>query len=292
MKGRFKKLLEIFKQAFVDWNQDHASRLAAALAYYTVFSLAPLLLLIISIAGLIWETGTVRDEILTEIKNLTGSGGADLITSLLESTGTVKQNILSTIIGLVTLLLGALGVFNELHNSLNIIWNIPDKKSKSIFHSIKQLIINRLLSFTMVIGISFLLLVSLVLSAGIAAAQNYFVGVLPTSELVLEIINIVISLGVVTLLFAFMFKYLPDAKISWSDVWLGSFVTALLFTIGKSVIGIYLGNSAVGSAFGAAGSLVLLLLWINYSAQILFFGAEFTQAYANKYGSKIRAVVK
>ncbi len=191
------------------------------------------------------------------------------------------------VIGVITLIFGALGVFNELHNSLNTIWDIPEKKIRGMWQSIQEIVINRFLSFTMILGVGFTLLVSLVVSTGITAFGNWFGGVLPFHEVILQIINLVISIGIITLLFALIFKVLPDAEIAWRDVWVGAFVTAILFSIGKTLIGLYLGSSAVGTTFGAAGSLVLLLLWVYYSAQILFFGAEFTQVYANQLGSRI-----
>jgi membrane protein len=190
-------------------------------------------------------------------------------------------------VGVITLLFGALGVFNELHNALNTIWEVKEEETKGFVASIKKVIFNRLLSFTMILGIGFLLLVSLVISAGLSAVQETIGNAIPVSEILLQIVNLIVSIGVITVLFALIFKYLPDAEIAWRDVWFGAFVTSILFSLGKFLIGLYLGNSAVASSFGAAGSLVLLLIWIYYSAQILLFGAEFTQVYANNYGSKI-----
>src|SRR5688572_19354752 len=280
-------LPSLFKLAYQGWKEDNASRLSAALAYYTIFSLAPLLAIVIAITGLIWDTGDVRAQILSQIQSLVGAEGADFVANLISNTGSPSEDIVVLIIGIITLLFGALGVFNELHNSLNIILNVKQEQPKGFLQAIKKIIIDRLLSFTMILGIGFLLLVSLVVTAGLSATQETIGNVFPMSELILQVVNLVISLGVITVLFALMFKFLPDAKISWRDVWMGAFITSLLFSLGKTAIGIYLGNSAVASAFGAAGSLVLLLLWIYYSAQILFFGAEFTQVYASEYGSKI-----
>jgi membrane protein len=209
------------------------------------------------------------------------------VSDLLTSASNPARGVTATIIGIITLVLGALGVFNELHNSLNIIWNVEEEQTKGFLQSVKKIVLDRFLSFTMILGIGFLLLVSLVISAGLSAVQTTVGNAIPLSEVVLQIINLVISIGVITVLFALLYKFLPDAEIAWRDVWLGAFVTAILFSLGKFLIGLYLGNSAVASSFGAAGSLVLLLVWIYYSAQILFFGAEFTQVYANNYGSKI-----
>jgi membrane protein len=206
---------------------------------------------------------------------------------LLEGASNPKEGIAATIIGIITLLFGALGVFNALHDSLNTIWEVKEEETEGIWNSIKRVIVNRFLSFTMILGIGFMLLVSLVISTGISALGTWIGGLFPFHEFILQIINLVISIGVITVFFALIFKVLPDADVTWRDVWIGAFVTALLFSIGKTLIGLYLGSSAVASSFGAAGSLVLLLLWIYYSAQILFFGAEFTQVYANQLGSKI-----
>lgn len=280
-------LPSLFKLAYQGWKEDYASRLSAALAYYTIFSLAPLLVIVIAITGLIWEAEAVQAQILSQVQSLVGAEGADFVANLITNTGSRGEDIVVLIIGILALLFGALGVFNELHNSLNIIWNVKQEQVKGFLQAVKKVIIDRLLSFTMILGIGFLLLVSLVVTAGLSATQETIGNAFPMSEFILQVVNLVISLGVITVLFALIFKFLPDAQISWRDVWLGALVTAMLFSIGKTAIGIYLGNSAVASIFGAAGSLVLLLLWIYYSAQILFFGAEFTQVYANKYGSKI-----
>ena len=281
------KLPSLFKLAYQGWKQDNASRLSAALAYYTIFSLAPLLVIVIAITGLIWEAGAVRAQILSQIQGLVGVEGADFVANLITSTGSPGEDIVALIIGIITLLFGALGVFNELHNSLNIILNVEQEKPKDFLQAVRKVLIDRFLSFAMILGIGFLLLVSLVITAGLSATQEVIGNTFPMSELILQVVNLVISLGVITVLFALIYKFLPDSKLSWRAVWIGAFVTSLLFSLGKTAIGVYLGNSAVTSAFGAAGSLVLLLLWIYYSAQILFFGAEFTQVYANNYGAKI-----
>jgi len=280
-------LPSLFKLAFEDWKQDNASRLSAALAYYTIFSLAPLLVIVIAITGLIWEKGAVRTQILSQIQSLVGADGAEFVASLITNTGSPGQGIVVLLVGILTLLFGALGVFNELHHSLNIILNVEEEQPKKFLQAIKKILIDRLLSFTMILGIGFLLLVSLVVTAGLSATQETIGNVFPMSEFLLQVVNVVISLSVITVLFALIFRFLPDVKISWQAVWIGAFITSLLFSLGKTAIGLYLGNSAVTSVFGAAGALVLLLLWIYYSAQILFFGAELMQVYANTYGSKI-----
>lgn len=287
MRKLLSNLPDLFKLAYQGWKEDRASRLSAALAYYTIFSLAPLLVIVIAIMGLIWEADVVRTQLLNQVQGLVGVEGADFVAGLLTNTGSQAENIAATIIGIITLLFGALGVFNELHNSLNIIWGVGEEQTKGFLQTVKKILIDRLLSFTMILGIGFLLLVSLVISAGLSATQEIIGNAFPLSEFFLQIVNTVTSIGVFTVLFALMYKFLSDAKIAWRDVWVGSFITSVFFSLGKTAIGIYLGNSAVASSFGAAGSLVLLLLWIYYSAQILFFGAECTQVYANKYGSKI-----
>jgi membrane protein len=287
MKKLISNLPNLLKLTYQEWKEDKASRLAAALAYYTIFSLGPLLIIVIAVTGFFWQKEAVQDQIMSQVQGLVGVQGAEFVAGLLNSASSPARGILATILGLITLVFGALGAFNELHNSLNVIWDVKEEETKGFLAGIKKVIFSRLLSFTMILGIGFLLLVSLVISAGLSAIQNTIGNAIPVSEILLQIVNLVVSVAVVTVLFALMFKFLPDAEIAWRDVWLGAFVTALLFSLGKFLIGLYLGNSAVGSSFGAAGSLVLLLVWIYYSAQILFFGAEFTQVYANNYGSKI-----
>ena len=282
-----KNLPKLVKLTYQGWKEDKGSRLAAALTYYTVFSLAPMLIIAIAVAGLIWQRQAVQDQVLNQIQGLIGPQGRTFITGLLDSASKPAQGIVATIIGIVTLIFGALGVFNELHNSLNTIWDVPEKKIVGMWNSMKEVIFNRFLSFTMVLGIGFMLLVSLVISTGISAFGNWVGSVLPFQEVILQIINLVISIAILTVFFALIFKVLPDADIAWRDVVVGALVTAILFSIGKTLIGLYLGSSAVGTSFGAAGSLVLLLLWVYYSAQLLFFGAEFTQVYANTLGSRI-----
>jgi membrane protein len=287
MKKLISNLPNLFKLTYQGWKEDKASRLSAALAYYTVFSLAPLLVIVIAITGLFWQRDAVQSQVMNQVEGLVGVEGRTFISDLLTSASNPAEGITATIIGIITLLFGALGVFNELHNALNTIWGVKEEETEGFFESIKKVVFSRLLSFTMILGIGFLLLVSLVISAGLSAAQETIGNAIPVSEIILQIVNLVISIGVITVLFALIFKFLPDAEIAWRDVWLGAFVTAVLFSLGKFLIGLYLGNSAVASSFGAAGSLVLLLVWIYYSAQILFFGAEFTQVYANNYGSRI-----
>ena len=287
MKKLLSNLPTLVKLSYQDWKKDKASRLSAALAYYTIFSLAPMLLIIIAVTGFFWQKDIVQTQVLNQIGGLVGAQGKEFVSDLLTSASNPAKGIVATIVGIITLLFGALGVFNELHNALNTIWEVKEEETTGFVESIKKVIFGRLLSFTMILGIGFLLLVSLVISTALSAVQETIGNAIPVSEILLQIVNLIISVGVITVLFAMIFKILPDAEIAWRDVWLGAFVTALLFSVGKFLIGLYLGNSSVGSSFGAAGSLVLLLLWIYYSAQILLFGAEFTQVYANNFGSKI-----
>jgi len=288
MKDFLFNISRLVRQTYKEWKSDHASQLAAALAYYTVFSLAPLLVIAMAVAGFFWEQSAVEEQVLTQIRGLVGADGADFIADLIRNASNPAEGFLATIFGIVTLLVGALGVFIELQNALNIIWNVQERKTKGFLDTIKEIAIDRFLSFAMILVIGFLLLVSLLLSAILTAAQQMFTNVFAAPEFVLEIINFIVSIGAITLLFALIYKFLPDVEISWGDVWMGAFVTSILFTLGKTAIGIYLGNSVITSSFGAAGALVVILVWIYYSAQILFFGAEFTQVYAKTYGTKIR----
>jgi membrane protein len=248
-----------------------------------------MLLIILAVTSLFWSRDVVQDQILNQVQGLVGTEGRTFISDMLTTASSPAKGIFATIVGIITLLWGALGVFNELQNSLNTIWEVEEEEEQEqgFIGGIKKILFGRLLSFGMILGIGFLLLVSLVVSAGLSAFQETMGHAIPISEILLQIVNLIISIGIITVLFALIFKFLPDADIAWRDVWLGAFVTALLFSLGKFLIGLYLGNSTVGSSFGAAGSLVLLLLWIYYSAQILLFGAEFTQVYANQFGSKI-----
>jgi membrane protein len=280
-------MFTLLKEIFREWREDGAPRLAAALAYYTTFSLAPLLVLIIAIAGLVGGHEAAQSQVMAQVEDLLGTKGREFIQGMIQSASRPSTGVTATIIGAVTLLFGALGVFGELQNSLNTIWEVKPKPAKGFLDGIKRFVVNRLLSFTMVLGIGFLLLASLVISAALSALGEYIGTRWPFADFWLELTNFLISFVVITFLFAMIFKFLPEINIPWKDVWLGAAVTSALFSLGKFLIGFYLGRSEVGNIFGAAGSLAILLIWIYYSAQVLFFGAEFTQVYANKYGSKI-----
>ncbi|HSL29066.1 MAG TPA: YihY/virulence factor BrkB family protein [Anaerolineales bacterium] len=280
-------MLSLVRDTFKEWREDGAPRLAAALAYYTTFSLAPILVLIIAIAGLVGGRDAAQTQTMAQVENLLGVEGREFVQEMIETASQPQTGWAATLAGAVTLLFGALGVFGELQNSLNTIWEVKPKPAISFWDGMRRFVINRMLSFTMVLGIGFLLLASLVISAVVNALGEYIGARWPLADFWLSLINFLVSFLVITLLFAMIFKFLPEIQIAWTDVWLGAAVTSLLFSLGKFLIGLYLGRSEVGTTFGAAGSLAILLIWIYYSAQILFFGAEFTQVYANRYGSKI-----
>jgi membrane protein len=268
-----KSYFNLFKQTVSEFNSDKVPRLGAALAYYTIFSLAPLLLIAIAIAGLAFGKEAAQGQIFAQLRGVLGPLAAKAIEEMVKSAAKPKSGAFATIFGIVTLIFGASGVFGQLKEALNTIWDVPPKESAGILGVIKD----RFLSVAMVLGIGFLLLVSLVIDSAIAALGKY-VGI----GIVLQ--NLV-AIGVVTVLFAMIFRFLPDLRIPWRDVWLGAGLTSVLFVIGKFALGLYFGRSAVGSSYGAAGSLVLVLLWVYYSAQILLFGAEFTQVYARAHGT-------
>ena len=283
MVEKFKTAFDVLKQTVREWSDDKAPRLGAALAYYTIFSIAPLFIIILAIAGLWFDKQSAQEQIFGQVGSLVGEQGAKAIAGMLQAADKPHQGIVASALAVVTLLLGATGVFVQLQDALNTIWEVKPKPGRGIMGFIRQ----RILSLAMVFGIGFLLLVSLVVSAGLAAAGKWFEGAMPGGEEVWHAINFIVSFAVIAVLFTFMFKYLPDVKIAWRDVWLGGALTALLFTVGKFALGFYLGRSSVSSAYGAAGSLVIVLLWVYYSAQILFFGAEFTQVYANRFGKRL-----
>lgn len=280
---KFKDIWGLLKETFDEWNEDKVSRLAAALAYYTVFSIAPLLIIAIAVAGSVFGEEAARGQIVVQIQGLVGRSGAEAIETAIKNANQPASGTIASIISIAALLFGASGVFAELQDSLNVIWEIAPKPDLGV----KGFVRKRFLSFAMVLGIGFLLLVSLVVSAILAAINGYFSGLLPGIDIIWQIANFVISFSITTLLFAMIYKFLPDGKITWGDVLTGAAITSLLFSLGKFLLGLYLGNGTFGSTYGAAGSLVVILAWVYYAAQILFFGAEFTQVYARKYGSRI-----
>jgi membrane protein len=275
---------DLLKNTFTDWSEDKAPRLAAALAYYTVFAIAPILVIAIAVAKMFGFSGA-QDEIIGQVSGIVGQQAGEAIRTMVENRGQSNStNILATVIGLVTLLIGATGLFGELQDSLNTIWEVQPKPNQGILATLK----NRFFSFTMVLGVGFLLLVSMVISTVLSALSNTFGGPPESQTIIWQALNFVISFGVTTLLFALIYKVIPDVKIAWGDVWIGALVTAALFTLGRFLIASYLATESTASSYGAAGALVLVLLWVYYSAQILFLGAEFTQVYAKSYGSKIQ----
>ena len=289
-RSAWRDLPGMLKEAFTDWKDDKAPRLGAALSYYTIFSLAPLLLIAVAIAGLAFGQEAAQGRIVDEIGGVLGKDGGEMIQTMVVNARKPAEGILATIMGVVVLLFGASGAFNELRQAMNTVWEVPQRKGGGI----KALVRDRLLSFAMVVFIGFLLLVSLVVSAGLSAMGEVMGGFVTEKLHLLRIANTVVSLGVITVLFAMIFKFLPDADpiVAWKDVWIGAFMTAIFFTIGKIAIGLYLGRGTVGSAYGAAGSLIVVLVWVYYAAQILFFGAELTQVYASRHGSRATAAAE
>ena len=272
-----KSPISLIKRTVQEWSNDEAPKLGASLAFYSMLSIGPLLLIAVSVTGLIVSHDQAGRYIIEQIRSLVGPDGAKALETVINHAQSQKQGIIATVIGLVTLLISAAGFFGQLQSALNTIFNAPKVKT-GIGAFIKQ----RLLSFGMVIGICLLLLSSLVISASLAAITGMFGTSVPA--LMLQIGNIVVSLIISALLFAVTFKVMPDVQLRWRDVWIGAVLTAILFAIGKSLIGLYLGRSSFASTYGAAGSLIVLLVWVYYSAQIIFFGAEFTQVYAEASG--------
>jgi membrane protein len=275
--------LDSVKGAASGWVADRASSMGAALSYYTVFSIAPLLVIVIAVAGIVFGADAARGAIVEQLQGLLGDDAARTIQEVLTNVSEPKKSAVATAIGFLLLLAGATTVFAELQDDLNRIWKVPQRaKPKGAWGWIRA----RMLSFGMILAIGFLLLVSLVASAAISAVGQWSGGMFGAWETLAHGVEIVVSFGLLSALFAVMYRYLPDVRIAWHDVWVGAVATALLFTIGKFLIGLYLGKSSTASTYGAAGSLVVLLLWVYYSAQIFLFGAEFTAAYAHAYGSR------
>lgn len=279
---RFRNIGALMKETVSQWSEDEASRLAASLALYTLLSIAPLLVIAIAVAGLVLGDEAARGQIGGQIASVVGPQAGASIESLVANAKTPSSGIISSVVGIVVGLFGASGVFGELQSALNKIWEVKPRPGRGL----RGLIRDRFFSFSMVMGVAFLLLVSLVVSAALATISGFFEGAIELPVL-WEALNVLVNLAVTSLLFALIFKLVPDVKIAWRDVWVGGVVTALLFSIGRVALGWYVGRSATVSPFGAAGSLVALIVWVYYSAQILFFGAEFAQVYASRYGSRI-----
>lgn len=278
------QLWTVLKDTVSEWIDDNAARVAASLAFYTLLSLAPLVILTIALAGVVMGEDTARDRIIYEVGELVGPEGATTVNAVVASARQSNDGVLSTVIGLVVLFVGASGVFGELQYAMNTIWGVKPKKTSGVVLLVRA----RVFSFAMVVAVAFLLLVSLVISAVLSGVGRFMAGTLPGGAALWQLVNVVTSIGVITLLFGLIFRVVPDVDVRWRDVWVGALTTAILFTIGKQLLGVYLGKSSVASAYGAAGSIVALVVWVYYSSQLVFFGAEFTQVYARAVGRTIR----
>jgi membrane protein len=260
------------RTTFVDWWQDHALRLSAAMSYYITLSLAPLLLIVIALAGLLMGNDNARDSIMGQMRYLVGPTGAEAMEAMLNSAPEPETNILAATLGVVMLLLGATGVVGQLQDALNTVWEVKPRPGRGI----KGILRSRIVSFAMILGVGFLLLVSLVISAGIEALGAFWEG---QTEIVVKTLHFLVSTAVTTVLFAMMFKFLPDVRLKWRNIWFGALVTSVLFSIGKTLTALYIAKSSLASSYGAAGSIVILLTWVYYSCAIFLLGAEFTQAF-------------
>ncbi|HEY3129613.1 MAG TPA: YihY/virulence factor BrkB family protein [Acidobacteriota bacterium] len=276
----YKGIHGLIKETIYGWIGDRAPRTGAALAFYTVFSLAPILIISIAIAGAVFGEKAARGEIVEQVRGLIGKEGAQAVQSMIEDAHRPGSGLISAIVGMAALLIGATTFFVELKYGLDQIWGVPPEKTSGYWYFLRT----RLLSFGLILAIGFLLVVSLVISAIVSALGDYW-GFTAAGAL-LQGLNFILSFALIMALFASTYKVLPGVHIAWKDVWVGATITALLFTIGKTLIGLYLGNSAIASSYGAAGSLILVLVWVYYSAQIFLLGAEFTKFYAYRYGSR------
>lgn len=278
-----RQIWDLIRKSVKAWADDYAPSMGAALAYYMLFSIAPLLIIAIAVAGLFFGQEAARGEIVAQIQGIIGLEGAAAVQGLLKSASKPSQDIFALVVSIITLVIGATTVFEELQSDFDRIWRVPAAAKEN---SMWTLLRTRLLSFGLVLGLGFLLLVSLVVSAAIAAFGKWWNGLFEGREALLYALNFSISFMIATLLFAMIYKFMPRARIAWRDVWVGAAVTSLLIEIGKLLIGLYLGTISVTSGFGAAGSLVVLLVWVYFSAQIFLLGAEFTWVYTHEYGSK------
>ncbi len=277
------KIWQLIKMTANGWSDDYVSSMGAALAFYTLFSIAPMLLIVLSIAGFFFGLEAARGEIVGQLNHLMGEQGAVAVQALLQTVNQPQEGMIATIIGSVLLLVGATTVFGELQNSLDRIWCVPERAK---INGIVALFRERILSFGIILGIGFILLVSLIFSAALSAISQMWSTDSSEWVTLLKILNIVFSFVMTTAMFAMIYKFMPSAKIAWGEVWLGALITAILFTVGKLLIGLYIGTSHIASGFGVAGSLVVLLVWVYYSAQVFLLGAEFTWAYSKTYGSR------
>jgi membrane protein len=275
-----KSIRSLLTQSFSDWNDDNAQRLGAALAFYTILSISPLVLFVIAIVSLVFNRFSAQNLLLAQVHSLIGESGKDAVEGLLASGQRHANGIFSSVLGFIILLFGASGVFTELRSSLNAIWKVKPAAGSGLWILVRE----RLFSFGMVLSVGFILLVSLLASAGLAAMTKFFSGLLPIAGVFWQLLNFVVSFVGIAVLFGLIFKYVPETRITWRDVRVGAISTALLFNLGKFLLALYLGKTSPGSAYGAAGSLVVLVIWVYYSAQIFFFGAELTHVYALSHG--------
>jgi membrane protein len=273
----------LLKTTATQWINDKCPQLGAALAYFTVFSLAPLVLILLAFFGLFFGSDHARDKIIEQLRYMIDPSGIQVIKDIASNAAKPQSGILATLLGIVVGLFGASGVFGQLQDALNTIWGVKAKPGAGLWAFLRA----RFLSFAMVAGVCFLLLVSLTVESVLRGLSTYLQNLLPGGHILALLLFLILDVGAVIALFAMIFRFLPDIKIGWRDVWIGASLTGLLFVLGKFILGLYLGSGAAGSAYGAASSLITLLLWIYYSAQILLFGAEFTQVYTHSYGSRI-----
>jgi membrane protein len=277
-----KHFLRLGLQSIKSWSNDYAPSMGAAISYYTVFSLAPLLVIVIAVAGGVFGRDAVQGLISDQLSGLMGARGAEMVEGLVASASDTDRGLVAGFISFFVLLIGATTVFAELQSALDRIWKVPEsKKPSGIFGLLRA----RLLSFGLILGVAFLLMASLVVSAVLAAFGAWAGGMMPGWEVMLQVLNLAVSLTILTVLFAMIFKLMPSTPVSWRDVWVGAVVTAVLFEVGKLLIGLYIGKSGMTESFEAAGALVILLAWVYYAAQIFLLGAEFTKAYADAHGS-------
>jgi membrane protein len=275
---------DFFAETYHEWRKDNAMTLGAALAFYTTFSMAPLLIMVIAIFGFILGEQTVQVEIIKRVQELIGEQGANAVRTMIHAAYRPGSGFWATIIGIVVTVIGSTSALVMLTHALNIIWGAQPNPGAPIWNIVKE----RLLSFVMILLIGLVLILSLMLSVALSFVTGFFRNVLPVPPFFIQTADFVISVFLITLLFGLIYKILPDVEIAWTDVWIGSAITAILFTLGKFLFGMYLGRSSIRSAYGAASSLAIILMWVYYSSQIFFIGAEITQVYANRYGSHVR----
>jgi len=279
-----KKTWALLKETYTEFDEDNAIKLSASLSYYTIFSLPPLIMIILSICGVFFGVEAVTGQFFGQINGLVGNDAARQIQEMIKNVELSNSNVFATIVGVVTLIIGASGVFAEIQSSINFIWGLKPKPKKGLV----KFVVNRLMSFSMIAVVGFLLLVSLTVNTVMDALNSRLMLYFPDATIYLfYVLNTIVLFASTTMLFSIIFRTLPDGEIAWKDTLIGAGVTSILFMIGKFLIGLYLGNSSVASAYGAAGSVIIILIWVYYSAIILYFGAEFTKVYAISYGKKI-----